>query len=378
VSSTERLDLHVQPNVPLAPFSTLGVGGAAHWFVRADTAAAVASADAWAAGQELPCFVLGGGSNIVVSDDGYRGVVLQIGMHGTTISVDAHAALVRAAAGDPWDSVVAATVSRGFAGLECLSGIPGSVGGTPIQNVGAYGQEVADAIESVTVFDRLERRVRTLTAADCGFAYRMSRFKALDAGRFVVCEVTFRLTSRVSHPTYPDVTRYLSAAGIGEPTVADTRAAVLSVRRGKGMVVDPGDTDSRSVGSFFMNPIVPAATRELVSSAAGEAAPAFALDVDQVKLPAAWLIERAGFQKGFADGAVRISTKHPLALVNSGGATARDVLRLASRIKRQVVDRFGVWLRPEPIFVGFENDPDVEYLQSTGPDEHSNALGRRL
>jgi len=365
--STERSGLNLQANVRLAPFSTLGVGGATRWFVRADTASTVVATDTWAAEQGLPLFVLGGGSNIVMADEGYRGVVLQIAMQGTTLSFDGDAAVVRAAAGCPWDTVVDEVVSRGFAGVECLSGIPGSVGGTPIQNVGAYGQEVADTIASVTAFDRQARSMTTLTAGECEFAYRMSRFKSRDAGRFIICDVTFRLTSRVSRPTYPDVVRQLATIGVTAPTVADTRAAVLSVRRRKGMVVDSTDPDSRSVGSFFMNPIVSAEARERVSSAAGDAAPGFALDDGRIKLAAAWLIERAGFEKGFADGAVAISTKHPLALVNRGGATARDVLRLATRVKRQVADRFGIWLRPEPIFVGFDHDPDVEYLQSPGP-----------
>jgi UDP-N-acetylmuramate dehydrogenase len=236
------------------------------------------------------------------------------------------------------------------------------VGGTPIQNVGAYGQEVAETIEDVTVFDRIDGGTVTLTREECDFSYRMSRFKSRDADRFIVCEVSFRLHHGVATPKYPDVIRYLEERHVGSPDVVDLRRAVLAIRRGKGMVLDSSDTDTRSVGSFFMNPVVPVDAQERVSSIAGDRAPAFVVDAARVKLPAAWLIERAGFRKGFADGPVGISTRHPLALVNRGGASARDVLRLARRIKQHVADRFGVWLVPEPVFVGFNHDPDVEYL----------------
>jgi UDP-N-acetylmuramate dehydrogenase len=352
----------IRPDVPLAPFSTLGVGGAARAFLRAESEADVVRAQEWCDRRNVPLFVLGGGSNIVIADQGFDGLVLQVALRGVTFAHDGDDTLIHAAAGEPWDAIVAAAVARELAGIECLSGIPGCVGGTPIQNVGAYGQEVAETIASVTVFDRRDRRMAALTAAECEFAYRLSRFKTRDVDRFVVCGVTFRL--RRGHITvkYPDVQRYLEHAAITSPTLADVRAAVLAIRRGKGMVVDPSDPDSRSVGSFFMNPIVSIAARERVASIAGETPPAYTVDDAHVKVPAAWLIERAGFYKGFVDGAAGISSKHPLALINRGGATASDVLRLAARIKRQVADRFGVWLRPEPIFVGFAADPDVEYL----------------
>jgi UDP-N-acetylmuramate dehydrogenase len=247
--------------------------------------------------------------------------------------------------------------------LECLSGIPGSVGGTPIQNVGAYGQEVGDSIECVEAFDRPSGAMVTLASADCRFSYRMSRFKRDEPDRFVICAVTFRLRHGPPLVTYPDVVRSLGASATHAPTVAEVRAAVLAIRRSKGMVVDAADPDSRSVGSFFMNPVVSAAQREEISHRAGAPSPGFAV-AGGVKLPAAWLIERAGFARGFGDGAVGISTKHPLALVNRGGAVAADVLRLATTIKRQVLDRFGVSLRTEPVFVGFDNNDAVRYLQS--------------
>jgi len=208
----------------------------------------------------------------------------------------------------------------------------------------------------------MDHSVRTLAAGECGFSYRMSRFKAADEGRFVVCDVTFRLRPGPATATYADVAAYLKRSHVSAPTVSVVRDAVLSIRRSKGMVVDANDPDSRSVGSFFMNPVVSDADRERVASIAGERPPGFATSDGRVKIPAAWLIERSGFTKGHVDGAVGISTKHPLALVNRGGATAADVLRLARAVKQGVGDRFGVWLRPEPIFVGFDADPDVDFL----------------
>ena len=348
----------------LAPLSTLGVGGAARWFVCARSPEEIAAAHAWSRQRGVDLFVLGGGSNVVIADTGIDALVLQVAIEGRTFTPLGDEILLAAGAGEPWDALVAAVVEHGLAGLECLSGIPGTVGGTPVQNVGAYGQEVAEVIERVTVYDRAEQRLRTLPASECAFAYRMSRFKAADVDRFVVCDVTFRLRRNVPTFTYPDVVRHLDRAGVASPSVADVRGAVLAVRRAKGMVLDAGDPDTRSVGSFFMNPVVRAADRERVAAAAGTEPPAFAMAGERVKIPAAWLIERAGFQRGEKAGPVGISSKHTLALVNRGGATARDVLRLAARIKRGVADRFGIYLRPEPVFVGFDRDPDVEYLQS--------------
>jgi UDP-N-acetylmuramate dehydrogenase len=351
--------------VPLAPLSTLGVGGPTRWFVRATTAAEVAAAHRWSLERGVSLFVLGGGSNIVIADQGFDGLVLQIALTGVVISGSGSEHLVTAAAGEPWDPLVQSTVDRQLAGLECLSGIPGTVGGTPIQNVGAYGQEVSETIEQVAVYDRDRCEMMTLTSAECGFSYRGSRFKGSDAGRFIVCEVTYRLRRGASQPSYPDVRREMERAGLRDPTADAVRRAVLAVRRRKGMVIDDADPDTRSVGSFFMNPVVTAADRERVAAAAGNEPPAFAMPDGHLKLPAAWLIERAGFRRGESDGAAGISSKHTLALVNRGGATARDVLRLASRIKRQVWERFGVSLRPEPVFVGLEHDPDADYLQKT-------------
>lgn len=359
---SSKKDVEPRAGVPLAPLGTLGVGGAARWFVRADDAEDVAAAHRWCTEQGIPWLVLGGGSNLVIADEGFDGLVLQIGIAGTSISRDADDTLATAGAGEGWDGLVETLVARGLAGLECLSGIPGTVGGTPIQNVGAYGQEVAGTIERVTVYDCVERAVETLRADSCGFSYRMSRFKSEDAGRFVVCDVMFRVRPGPPTFTYADVSAFLKRADVSHPSLSVVRDAVLAIRRSKGMVVDAADPDSRSVGSFFMNPIVTADTLERVASVAGERPPCFTMEDGRVKIPAAWLIERSGFRKGHVDGAVGISTKHPLALVNRGGATARDVLRLATAVKRRVADRFGVWLRTEPVFVGFDTNLDVEFL----------------
>ena len=346
-------------DVPLAPLTTIGVGGSARWFGRAASGNDVAAAHEWAEKGGLPLFVLGGGSNLVVADEGFDGLVLQMAASGVTAVQRADDVLLSAGAGESWDALVAFAVERGLAGIECLSGIPGTVGGTPIQNVGAYGQEVASVIEAVSAFDRHERRSAALSAGECEFSYRMSRFKARDPGRFVVCEVTFRLRVGAPTITYPDVVAYLSQQGVRAPTVRDVREAVLGVRRRKGMVIDAADPDTRSVGSFFMNPVIDHTAFVRIDGNP----PHYMMDNDTVKIPAAWLIEQSGFGRGHADGAVGLSNKHPLAIVNRGGATARDIVRFARRIKNAVLDRFGIVLRPEPMFVGFTDDPDVEYLR---------------
>lgn len=361
---TAESQLVPEEQVPLAAFSTLGVGGPARWFFRATDARHVGAAVDWSRARGVPLFVLGGGSNVVVADTGFPGLVLHVALAGVAVSGEGGEAIVTAAAGEPWDPLVRTTVERGLAGLECLSGIPGSVGATPIQNVGAYGQEVADTIERLTVYDRDAGEMRGMSAADCSFSYRSSRFKGRDAGRFVICEVAFRLRRAVRPPTYPDVRSHLERQGIASPSVRDLRDAVLAVRRRKGMVIDDEDPDTRSVGSFFMNPVVTHADRERIASAAGAAPPVFDLPDGGLKVPAAWLIERAGFHRGDAEGAAGISRKHTLALINRGGATARDVLRFAARIKRGVGERFGVSLRPEPVFVGFDADPDADFLKT--------------
>jgi UDP-N-acetylmuramate dehydrogenase len=349
--------------VPLAPLSTLGVGGEAKWYVRADTIEDVAAAHRWSAERNLPLFVLGGGSNLVIADEGIDGLVLHVALRGVSFTQRGEETVVRVGAGEPWDDIVGATVARGLAGFECLSGIPGSAGGTPIQNVGAYGQEVAGALQDVTAFDRQAGQVVMLSAGDCRFGYRTSRFKHDEPGRFMVCEVTFRLRQGPPTVTYPDVVAYLERSAITAPSVADVRHAVLAIRRQKAMVIDPADPDTRSVGSFFMNPVVARAAYERIASVTSGPVPRFAMPDGDVKIPAAWLIEQAGFSRGHGSGPAGISSKHPLAIVNRGGATARNVLELAAQIKRQVGERFGIWLRPEPVFMGFRNDDtEVSFL----------------
>lgn len=347
--------------VALAALTTLRVGGRADWFLRAHTSAQVEAAYAWAKERNLPVFVLGGGSNLVVSDEGIPGLVLCVGIEGIELREEGEEALVSAGAGEPWDRLVAQVVGAGYAGLETLSGIPGLVGGTPIQNVGAYGQEVSDTIERVTAFDTRTGLVAELPAAECHFHYRQSRFRSTDAGRFVVCRVAFRVRRGSPTVTYPDVATWVEESGLERATIADVRRGVLEIRRRKGMVLDPADPDTRSVGSFFMNPIVPASTQVRIGS------PSFPMPGGAVKVPAAWLIERAGFHKGFSLGGAAVSSKHPLAIVNRGGATSADIVNLACRIKRAVIDRFGIALRPEPIFAGFRDDERVAFLQRDSP-----------
>ena len=344
------LPASVQEEVPLAPLTSLGVGGSARVLVRARTVAQARGAIAWARGAGLPWQVLGGGSNVVVADAGFPGLVLQVGLTG----MSEEAGLVRVAAGEDWDGFVAACIQRGWAGLECLAGIPGWVGATPVQNVGAYGQEVADSIVSVTAYDAQEDRVVEVPASECGFAYRQSRFKAESPCRHVILAVTFTLV-----PGGPPTIRYHElekSLPSPTPTLAEARETVLALRRRKSMVVDAADPDSRSAGSFFTNPVVDAATFDAVVARAQaqghEAPPHFATAEGRIKLPAAWLIERAGFPRGMVEGPVGLSRHHALAIVNRGGATAADVLALAARICATVHSVFGVTLFREPVLVG--------------------------
>jgi UDP-N-acetylmuramate dehydrogenase len=348
-----------EQNIGLAQFTTLGVGGPARWFAHILRVEDVNSLSRW---QRQPVFVLGGGSNLVVADEGFHGLVLRMAIGGMTATpLGSDDVIVTAGAGEWWDGVVEFAVKEKLAGLECLSGIPGTVGGTPIQNVGAYGQEVATAIEWVAAFDRSSGAMVRLSGEDCRFSYRMSRFKREDAARFLITEVAFRL-KRNGQATvaYPDLIDYFAQRNIACPGLQQVRDAVLQVRRRKGMVLDPGDIDTRSVGSFFMNPVVDRAMFERIAPA-----PHYVMDNDAVKIPAAWLIQQSGFAPGRVEGAVGLSTKHPLAIINRGGATAREVLRFAHSIKRAVGEQFGVNLRPEPVFVGFPaNDDDVAFLTS--------------
>jgi UDP-N-acetylmuramate dehydrogenase len=351
-----------EPGVALAPLTTLRIGGPATWLSRAESPDDVRDAYAWARDRSVPIVVIAGGSNVVVADEGFDGVVLQMLSRGLVHAADGDDTRVTVQAGEPWDAFVGWTVERGLAGVECLSGIPGTVGGTPIQNVGAYGQEVATSLVSVRVFDTHASHLVEMSASECQFGYRTSRFKAADAGRYVVCDVTFRL--RPSRPTvsYPDLLRYLQDSGRSSPTLAEVRDAVLVIRRRKGMVLDESDSDTRSVGSFFTNPIVSERSVEHIAAVAGGVPPTYPAGEGRRKVPAAWLLEQAGFSRGFTTGVVGLSTKHPLAIVNRGDATARAVVAFAAAIKHRVADRFGVTLVPEPTFVGFGDVPEVRYL----------------
>ena len=348
----------VTERVPLAPLTTLGVGGAARWFVEAADEGAVRAAHAWARKRSVPLRVLGGGSNLVVADAGVDALVVRIALRGLTHRERGGAVELTAAAGEPWDGVVARSVERGWAGLECLSGIPGLVGATPIQNVGAYGQEVSDTVVAVRALDTTTGDIAEIAAPDCGFAYRDSLFKRETPGRFVVLAVIYRLRPGGAPTlTYADVQRQL--VGRRAATLADTRAAVLAIRRGKSMVLDdPADPNRRSCGSFFLNPIVAAAQAAvIVARAADPAMPRWPQPDGRVKLSAAWLIEHAGFTRGERDGAVGLSSRHTLAIVAHDGARASDVLAFARRLQDRVAERFGVRLSPEPVFWGVEVHP---------------------
>jgi UDP-N-acetylmuramate dehydrogenase len=332
----------------------MGVGGSARFFVEASDEATIASAVAWAESRHVPVRILGGGSNVVVADGGVDGLVLKVGLRGVSSREVGGGVEVTAAAGEPWDPFVERAVSHGWGGLECLSGIPGLIGATPIQNVGAYGQEVSQTVTAVRALDRRSGEIATLAAAECGFGYRTSRFKSADSERFVVLAVTYRLT-REGTPTvrYADLERDLATRGISRPSLADVRDSVLAIRRSKSMVLDPHDPNRRSCGSFFLNPIVDAAALARVERAVDEPSmPRWPEEEGRVKLSAAWLIERAGFRRGEGPGPVALSSRHSLAIVCREGARAADVAAFARDIKARVEERFGVCLEPEPVLWG--------------------------
>jgi UDP-N-acetylmuramate dehydrogenase len=348
------------PQVPLAPYTTLGLGGPAARFVAAGTESALVDAVRAADQRGEPLLVLGGGSNVVVADAGFAGLVVRVTTRGVTVAPDPDGAddaiRLTVAAGESWDGLVARCVAEDLAGLECLSGIPGLTGATPIQNVGAYGQEVADTIVSVRAWDRDHGAIAEIPAADCGFGYRTSRFKR--DGRHLVLAVTFRLTRgpRSAPVRYPDLAAELGVAPGDRVPLEQARSAVLKVRARKGMVLDAGDPDSRSAGSFFTNPLLTDTEfKELAARHDDGPVPHFAAGPGQVKVPAAWLIEHAGFTKGHTGPGphpARISAKHTLALINPGDATTAGLLALAGQIQDGVHRAFGVRLDIEPVLVG--------------------------
>jgi UDP-N-acetylmuramate dehydrogenase len=365
---------YVREHEPLARHTTLELGGPARYFAQATDEPTLLDCIRWATERHLPLAVIGGGSNLVVADGGFEGVVLKIALRGLTMHPpQAHGpggddVIVSAASGESFDVLVETTVKRGFRGLECLSGIPGLVGATPMQNVGAYGQEVADTIRAVRVLDRVSLRTDVLSAADCRFTYRDSLFKQ-QRERYVVLGVTFALRAGGEcTPRHDQVRQALAVmprTGEQSMSPARVRQAVLALRRMKSMVVDSTDPNHRSVGSFFVNPVLSlAAAEDVFARAVSRGITAHPDDVPRfpqpgggTKLSAAWLIEHAGVPPGFRLGAVGVSTKHVLALVNHGGGSTKELLVLAAHVREAVREMFEVCLEPEPAFIGFPDPP---------------------
>lgn len=347
---SDRLPL--EHSVSLATRTTLQLGGPAQFYATAHDEEGLLRLLEWAKTRELPARLLGGGSNVVVADEGVDGLVIQNALRGVSIEKRASSDVeMTVAAGEPWDDVVARAVSADLAGIECLSGIPGLSGATPVQNVGAYGQEISQCLRRLRVFDRDTSMTHELDAADCQFGYRDSVFKQ-HPGRWVVLELTLTLSTGIpAIPCYGELTRTL--AEIRSPSVASIRAKVLELRRRKSMVIDPANPHSQSAGSFFMNPVVTEAQRTIITDEAGMAPPSFPT-ASGFKVPAGWLIEQAGFVRGTRRGPVGLSPDHALAIVHYGGGTTRALLALAAEIRRGVNDRFGVLLEPEPVLWGTE------------------------
>jgi UDP-N-acetylmuramate dehydrogenase len=344
--------MDIQQNTPLARLTTFGIGGPARWFAEATSESEVLEAVNWAREKGLPLFVLGGGSNLLISDAGFQGLVLRVGLRGIDANDQGAGRLYGVAAGEDWDSFVELVVSECCAGIECLAGIPGTVGGTPVQNVGAYGQEVAETIVQVRALDLETLSFREISAVECGFSYRKSVFNSTARGRFLVTRVDyFLIPGGKPNLGYADLQR---AFGVdASPSLGEVATAVRRIRQSKGMLLVEGDVDCQSAGSFFRNPIVAAEQFRELSARLGFEPPHYSAGTGQFKLPAAWLIEQAGFPKGLRLGRAGISTKHTLALVNLGGATAADLLALKDKIAAAVEARFGIPLEMEPVLVGF-------------------------
>lgn len=356
-----RSALNIYENVHLSPYTTLGVGGRARFFGKAKSEDHVLKAMDYAQTREYPVFVLGGGSNVVVSDAGFPGLVLKIEIPGIRPLGGKNGSRISVGGGVEWDAFVEYCVKRNLAGIECLSGIPGTVGGTPVQNVGAYGEEVSEVIAGVRAFDRDSNCVKRLTREDCGFGYRCSIFNTTQRDRYVILRVDFELrTDGQSRTDYEDLRRCLGTHSRAA-TLGEVREAVLGIRKTKAMVLVDGNPDSRSVGSFFRNPVMNSSEAARVETtarqrgvlASSESVPRLEAPEGREKLPAAWLVERAGFHKGYECGRAGISSRHALALINRGGASAQDILDLMHRIQDEVRTLFGVDLKPEPLFVGF-------------------------
>lgn len=354
--------MEIRENIVLAPYTTFRIGGPARWFLEALSEADLTEAVAFARSRNAPLFVLGGGSNLLVADKGFPGVVIHIASRGIREHLDGDNGTFTVAAGEDWDSFVSTVVARGFAGVECLAGIPGTVGGTPVQNVGAYGQEVASTIQSVRALDRITLRMLDFTASQCGFGYRRSIFNGSARDRYIVTEVSYRLRLHgAPQLTYKDLAEAFPDTSVS-PTLSQVSKAVRMIRHKKGMLLVEGDPNCRSAGSFFKNPVVSESQLADISARmtkeanlAGESAagqiPHFAAEPGTVKLLAGWLIEHAGFPKGFTLGGAGISSLHTLALVNRGEARASEILALRDQIRKKVIAQFGICLEQEPVYL---------------------------
>ena len=350
-------ELDIRENVSLAPYTTFKIGGPARYFIEITNDEELTKAFALASSKGADVLVLGGGSNLLISDEGIDGYVIHIASKGIRFTDHSRYSHVTAEAGENWDKLVEDCVSRGLVGIECLSGIPGNVGGTPVQNVGAYGQEVSQTILAVRCYDRSNKKVVELDNASCGFSYRRSIFNSTERDRYVVLSVTFALKLGVSPKlVYADLKNFF---GDAEPSLAEVRKAVIDIRRKKSMVIDGSDPNSQSAGSFFKNPEL---SHEEFARLEGKTSSLGLSDVpsfpsgEKRKVPAAWLIENAGFHKGYKLGNAGISTKHSLALINLGGAKAEDIIRLKDSIQSAVREKFAIELVPEPVFAGFESN----------------------
>jgi len=344
--------LQVREEVRLSDFTTLGVGGPARFFCTLYREQDLKPALEIEQSRVLPILILGGGSNLLVADTGFSGIVIHMGMRGIAFDADRDDVIVSAKAGENWDSLVALCAEKNLAGIENLSGIPGYVGATPIQNVGAYGQEVGTTIESVRAWDRVENRIATLGKSDCEFGYRTSVFNSRHRDRYVILEVVYRLRSDGSpNLKYRDLADYFSSKK-EKPSLENIRTAVLNIRRSKAMVIDPNNPDSRSAGSFFKNPIVSTSQLQKIRTISETDVPAFPAG-DQHKVSAAWLIEQAGFSRGYVKGRAGISSKHSLAIINRGGASASEIVALAKEMHEGVKALFEIELEAEPVLVGF-------------------------
>ncbi len=335
-------------NISIAPYTTIGLGGQARYFSRCTNVDHIRNNLRWADNLGIPVQLLGGGSNIIFPDDGYDGLVLHIALQGATFTTEG----VTAASGETWDTIVANSIKRGLAGLECLSGIPGQVGATPIQNVGAYGQEVSNTILWIEVLDRTSLEIIRIPGSECNFEYRQSRFKTSDAEKYIITSVHYRLNPdgkpTISYPELKQQVHEELSAQSGPQALSTARNAVLALRRNKSMIIDVEDPNGRSVGSFFLNPVISSEQAEELKLAYPKL-PHYPF-LGKIKIPAAWLVEQAGFTKGYRCGGIGVSERHALALINLNGST-KELLKLAENIKDSVISKFGIQLKIEPKIV---------------------------